>query len=82
MSEGLYLGNGAFGGYLSLLGFILIVIGILIAYLSVGMISSDYSALSDSAIVLLIGVMVGVVGIVLLLFSFLSGRRALRHLYY
>jgi len=81
------MGNGAFGGYLSLFGFVLLVIGILVAYSSVGMVqqnsfNSDYSTLSDASIILLIGTMVGVVGAALLLIGFLSAKRELRHPYY
>jgi len=81
------MGNGAFGGYLSLFGFVLLVIGIIVAYSSVGMVqqnsfSSDYSTLSDASLILFIGAMVGVVGAVLLLIGFLSPKRELRHLYY
>jgi uncharacterized membrane protein len=81
------MGNGAFGGYLSLFGFVLLVIGILVAYSSVGMIqqnsfNSDYSTLSNASIILLIGAMVGVAGAALLLIGFLSAKRELRHPYY
>lgn len=81
------MGNGAFGGYLSLFGFVLLIIGILVAYSSVGMVqqnsfNSDYSTLSDAAIILLIGAMVGVAGAALLLIGFLSPKRELRHPYY
>ena len=78
------MGNGAFGGYLSLFGFVLLVIGILVTYSSAGMVqqnsfNSDYSTLSDASIILLIGTMVGVV---LVLSGFLSAKRELRHPYY
>jgi hypothetical protein len=81
------MGNGAFGGYLSLFGFVLLVIGILVAYSSVGMVqqnsfNSDYSTLSDASIILLIGAMVGVAGAALLLIGFLSPKHELRHPYY
>jgi hypothetical protein len=81
------MGNGGRLADISLFGFVLLVIGILVAYSSVGMVqqnsfNSDYSTLSDASIILLIGTMVGVVGAALLLSGFLSAKRELRHLYY
>ena len=81
------MGNGGRLADISLFGFVLLVIGILVAYSSVGMVqqnsfSSDYSTLSDASLILFIGAMVGVVGAALLLSGFLSAKRELRHLYY
>jgi hypothetical protein len=80
------MGN-AISGYTSLFGFILIIIGFIVAYASVGMVNqtsfgSDYSALSNSAMMLLLGAMLGVAGVMILLLSFLSGKREIRRLYY
>jgi hypothetical protein len=74
------LGNGAFNGYLLLFGFILLVIGLLAAASSVGMMS-DYSDLSGASVMLFVGALVALVGTVLLLMSFLSSKRGLRMLY-
>jgi len=74
------LGNGAFNGYLLLFGFILLVIGVLAAASSIGMLS-NYSDLSGASIMLFVGALVAVVGTVLVLMSFLSSKRGLRMLY-
>ena len=74
------MGNGAFNGYLLLFGFILLVIGVLAAASSIGMLS-NYSDLSGASIMLFVGALVAVVGTVLVLMSFLSSKRGLRMLY-
>jgi hypothetical protein len=74
------LGNGAFNGYLLLFGFILLVIGVLAAASSIGMLS-NYSDLSGASIMLFVGALVALVGTVLVLMSFLSSKRGLRMLY-
>jgi len=74
------MGSGAFNNYLLLFGSVLLVIGIIAAVSSVGMLS-DFSALPNASITLLIGALVGLAGIALLLVGFLSSTRKLRSLY-
>lgn len=71
----------AFGVYISIFGFVLIFIGILVAYLSVNTVQSGDLSLSGSSMMLLIGVMAGVVGAVLLLMGFFKPQRR-SYLYY
>ena len=67
--------NKAFSGYLSIFGFVFLVISILVAYLSVNMVQSDDSALAGSSIMLLVGGLIGFVGLVLLLYGFSTTKR-------
>ena len=73
--EGKSTDNRAFGVYLSICGFVLLVIGILVAYLSVNMVQSNDSALAGSSITLLLGALIAVVGATALLIGFFSGKR-------
>ena len=74
--------NKASNGYLSIFGFVLLFIGILVAYLSINMVQSDDSALTVFSIILLIGAMAGVAGVVLLLIGFFNTKRRTSYLYY
>ena len=74
--------NRAFSTYLSIFGFVLIFVGILVASLSVNMVQTDYSSLTDSSAMLLAGAMIGVAGVLLLLLGFLSMKRRTSYLYY
>ncbi len=74
--------NKAASVYLSIFGFVLLVTGILVAYLSVNMVQSDDSALASSSITLLIGALVGVVGVALLLVGFFNTKRRTGYSYY
>ena len=65
------MGTAAFRGYLLLIGFVLLIVGIVVAASSVGMLS-DYWALSDASLQLLIGGFVAIAGGLLLLVGFLS----------
>lgn len=74
------MGDGGFNGYSLFFGFILLVIGILVAASSVGMLS-DYSDLSSASITLFVGALVAIAGTALLLMGFLSGKRRPRSFY-
>jgi uncharacterized protein HemY len=81
------LGNWASGKYLLLFGFILLAAGILVAYSSLGMVQQNYfgsdgSTLSDSSVILLVGVLVGVVGALFFLVGLFSVTSRPRRLYY
>lgn len=74
--------NKASSGYFSIFGFVLLLIGILVAYLSVNMVQSDDSALAISSMTLLVGAMIGLVGVMLLLLGFSNTKRRSSYLYY
>jgi hypothetical membrane protein len=76
------MNNKAFGGYTAVFGFALLIIGMLVAYLSIYRVQADDSALASSAITLLVGVLVGLVGLVLLLIGLFNTKRQTRYLYY
>ena len=72
--------NGAFGVYLLFFGFVLLLMGILVAASSVGMLS-NYSTISNVSTRLLLGAVFGLAGIAFLLMGFLSSKRVLRQPY-
>jgi hypothetical protein len=75
------MNNKASSRYLSIFGVVLLVIGILVAYLSVNMVQDD-SALSSSSIMLLLGVLAGVVGVALFLVGFFNTKHRTSYPYY
>ena len=74
--------NKASSGYFSIFGFVLLLLCILVAYLSVNMVQSDDSALAISSMTLLVGAMIGLVGVMLLLLGFSNTKRRSSYLYY
>jgi uncharacterized membrane protein len=80
------LSNRSTGAYLSFVGFIILLLGIFVVWSSTGMAQGDSfasnSALSNSAIELLLGSFVALVGTVLLLIGLLSAMRKSRYSYY
>jgi hypothetical protein len=71
--------SSPFGAYLLLFGCISLLIGGFVAWSSGGMVDSD---LTDAAIRLFIGGLVVIVGILLLLFGFISTMRRHSYAYY
>ena len=81
------LSDRSFGAYLALFGFIILLVGIFVCWSSTGMaqqysFGSQISGLSDSALWLLVGSFVVMVGIVLLLVGLVSGMHGHSHSYY
>ncbi len=77
---------GSFGPYL-VFGFIFVLVGVVVAYLSVNMVQNggsfgSASVLPNSAITLFLGGFMLIVGLLLLLVGFLSSTRKHTLLYY
>lgn len=77
---------GSFGPYL-VFGLIFVLVGVVVAYSSVGMVQNggsfgSASVLPYSAMILLVGGFIMVVGLLLLLLGFLSSTRKHPLLYY
>ncbi len=76
-----------FGTYLAFFGFILVIVGICVAWASIGStqqysFDSPSSALSNGVVTLLLGGLVAVFGAGLLIFGLLSATRRPRYPYY
>jgi hypothetical protein len=68
-------------GYLGVFGFLLTIIGVAVGVLSVNMLRWADSNLASSAIILLVGALLAMIGLGILLVSFLSKKNRTR-LYY
>ena len=74
------MGSSTFNGHLLIIGFAATLVGVVLAVSSVSMLS-DYGALSDAAVKLLVGAAVAVAGILLIVASLFSPRRTFRSYY-
>jgi hypothetical protein len=69
-------------GYLGVFGLLLMFTGVAVGVLSVNMLKWADSNLASSAIILLVGAILAMIGLGLLLVSFLSTKNRTRRYYY